>query len=136
MVVNNFLDNAQARAASLEFISRMQPFEDAEDLIMIFRVNADAVVLDREFMALIIVMIAHFDDRRRFLLRRELDRIVDQIQENFGQFNPVANDRRHALMDLQVHLMLIDIEFNALADDFNELADINLLERILDPRDP
>jgi hypothetical protein len=52
MFLHDFFDDAQPGPGSFIVLIRMEPFENPEDLVVIFRINPDAVVLDIKLIEL------------------------------------------------------------------------------------
>ena len=89
MLVNNFLHDAQADARAFGRVSVTQSLEQQENLLVIFRRNAGAVILHPELVADAGVATRYFQVAGAALV--VLHGIAEQVGEYLSQSQPVGH---------------------------------------------
>src|SRR5437763_12165784 len=90
VAVDDLAGDGQADAGARVRVARVQALEHLEDALAVARVDADAVVGDREVPR--VGLAARGDLHQRSRLAAELQRVGDQVLEQLRELHPVALD--------------------------------------------
>src|SRR5438093_6480954 len=127
---DHFLADGQAHAGALVFLAVVQALEDLEDLFVVLRRYADAVVAHGEGEGTVLRAGADLDAWLRLIV--VLYRVGNKILEDLAHARSVAGDGRHVRIDEQLDALLLQGEAEFETYVLDERAHGH--RRLLEPR--
>src|SRR5438105_143064 len=104
----------------------MQPFENAENPLLMFRSDANAVVFNADADEISVAFIADFDDRLN-AGRHKLDRVGDQIGDDLDEHCVMAEYLVARTLNLKDSLFLVEFPGKLVKDILKQPREANRL---------
>src|SRR5688572_12781651 len=100
VALHDAADDGEPHAMALEFLPRVQAFEDAEELLRLLGVESDAVV-PHVIDAIVLGLVAADLDARGVRVLAELERVRQEVEDDQAHHRVIGLARRQ-LVDLQL----------------------------------